>query len=35
MTQTAEMHSNITLIKQKINSTGMSQANYFRFIDLE
>jgi hypothetical protein len=32
---TADMHSNIAHIKQKINSSGVPLTDYFRFIDLE
>lgn len=29
------MHANISHLKQKINSAGISVKDYFRFIDLE
>lgn len=32
---TADMHSNIANMKQKINSAGISLNDYFRFVDLE
>lgn len=31
---TSDMHSNISHIKQRINSAGISISDYFRFIDL-
>lgn len=31
---TADLHSNIASIKQRINSAGISTQDYFRFIDL-